>query len=426
MKQIKDYISSHSTSFSFDKTIPTGSDYIPTYSHTPKIELQYSDILSFAIRRMKFHDRLNYMMKNEDLTYNKLRSIGIEFCIPFIRLYHNEIEILTDQISFYSLLMVVIGNNDMKDKFIEREKLLMYQRFRVSNQSIIEINKKFMPDSNLRNKLISSYQSNENGGVFRLEFETAFRFFNLTSLKLENGYAILTTNNVYEIAVYYFGQWLEKIITKFSSKTKFPAIESIAHEFNIIAKKDKKPLLTLENIEEVYKRSFPPCMFRIYESLKRSGILTFKAHLELVLFLKGCGLDYYSQLEFWKIAKNPNLVNLKSAFRIDDKGKDYSPHSCVTMATREFPRNVYQAQGCPFRYMARSELKIFAKKMNRGLMFAELEQVAEKVPDHPQIACRLFFDLVHKENTFPRSGISHPVEFFNHSEKRIRSKESHK
>ena len=172
----------------------------------------------------------------------------------------------------------------------------------------------------------------------------------------------------------------------------------------------------------MYKRSFPPCMYRIYESLKKSKILTFKAHFELALFLKGCGLDYNSQSVFWKIAKDPNLVNLKSVFGIGGAGKDYCPHSCVTMITREYPKNIYQTQGCPFRYMAKSEMKIYLKKINNAPRVSDLDLIISKVPDHPQVACRLFFDSIHKDSPFEKTGIAHPVEYFIQSEKRFKSK----
>jgi hypothetical protein len=105
---------------------------------------------------------------------------------------------------------------------------------------------------------------------------------------------------------------------------------------------------------------------------------------------------------------------------MDAHGKDYSPHCCVTMIMRECPKNVYQVQGCPFRYMAKSELKMYLRKMGRGARKEDIEAIGAKVPDHPQVACRLFFDAIFPDEHLDGAGITHPVEFFIESERRIK------
>lgn len=459
METIHDYVSSYLQNrikkpsrinyFSFDIVNSIRTEYLPTYSKSPSIELSYSDILKLAIQRDDFHERLKHEEKQYNLDYTMLRSIGIEFGIPFKRLATNENDIVYDQLSFFSLMMTILGektNEEIKNKYIKKEQKLMLYRLRASKLSIIEIDSKFWPDVNLRNIIIDSYvkedkqsqddyngkndksnfydcENRNNCGYFELDFELAYQFFNPTKLRLKNGFAILTIDDIYKIVAINFGKKLNKKLNKYSKKKdKIPAIESLWIDFSAASQKNKEHLLTLDNFEEVYKRSFPPCMYRIYESLKKSKILTFKAHFELALFLKGCGLDYFAQSEFWKIAKDPNLVNLKSVFGIAGVGKDYCPHSCVTMITREYPKNIYQTQGCPFRYMAKSEMKLNLKKINNAPRVSDLEIIVSKVPDHPQVACRLFFDSIHKDNPYEKTGISHPVDYFIQSEKRIRSK----
>lgn len=435
--------------FSFDRINSIRTEYIPIYSHSPSIELSYSDILKLAIQRAQFHERLKNEEKHYNLDYNMLRSIGIEFGIPFKRLTTNEPDIVIDQLSFFSLMMALLGDGideEIKKDFIKKEQRLMLYRLRTSKLSITEIDSKFWPDVNLRNTLILSYyedksqkkNNNENidkrsfcdcenrndcdNGYFLLDFEIAFKYFKPAKLNLKDGFAVLTIDDVYKIVVINYGKKLHKKLNKNSKKSNLPLIESLWIDFSAALVKNKESLLTLSNIEEVSKRSFPPCMYRIYESLKKSKILTFKAHFELALFLKGCGLDYYAQTDFWKLSKDPNLVNLKSIFGIGGMGKDYCPHSCVTMITREYPKNIYQTQGCPFRYMAKSEMKLYLKKINNGPRVSDLEKIVSKVPDHPQVACRLFFDSIHKDFPFEKTAVSHPVEYFIQSENRIRSK----
>jgi hypothetical protein len=159
-------------------------------------------------------------------------------------------------------------------------------------------------------------------------------------------------------------------------------------------------------------------MFRILDILKKSKTLTFKAQFELSLFLKGLGLDYYDQCDFWK--DFVCHLNMTSVYGMDDHGKDYSPHCCVTMIMRECPKSIYQMQGCPFRYMARAEMKMYLRKMDRGLRKDDIDAIAGKVPDHPQVACRLFFDAMFPNEQLVNAGLSHPVEFFIESERRIK------
>lgn len=407
--------------FSFDTVGFFRNEYVPSYSHTPTVEIPYSTVLSFAIRRAQFHESVKRREKKGDIDYNTLRGMGIEYEIPFKRFQTNENDIVSDQISFYSLLMVTIGTNEdeMKSAFIKHEKKLMLYRLRASELSISEIDSYFWPDKTLRNDLIASFTNQNNS--FQLDFNRAFKFFNPAQVNLQEGNAILSIDNIYKIVTMNFGYLLEKKIKKFSKKVNLPAIESISEDFSKLFKKKKEKLLTLETFEVVANRSFPPCMLRICDALKKSRNLTYKGQFELTLFLKGCGLGFAEQNEFWKISNNPNLVNLKSIFDLSAGGKNFCPHSCATMTTREEPKKFNQVQGCPFRYLAKSEMQMFLKKKRRDISMSEISAVVENMPNHPQVACKQFFDLIFKESPFEKSEISHPMEFFLKSEQKIRN-----
>lgn len=402
---------------SFEKRLRPKSFYIPTYSRAPKKELEYQDILARAENRYNFHRRLAFESKKRDLNYGDLRCLAIEFKIPFKTFTTNKLDITDDHFSFFSLMMVSL---DRKEGFIKDEARLFLYRLKASGLSSVEIPDKFWTDKELRTKIIAGGCTED---VYRINFVDAFQYFDPTELNIQNGYAVLTIENIYDIVVHMFKERLMKKLKKFetSNEKNLPLIEALTSEFIAATKPKKEPYITLETYEEISQRSFPLCMLRISEAFKKSGILTFKARFELCLFLKGLGFDYYTQDEFWQRAKDPTLVNLKTIYGMSDGHVNYSPHACLSMINRETPKNVYQIQGCPFRFMAKSEFKMYAKKTKKSLRNADIEAIADKVPDHPQLACRMLFDALYKDKPFKKPGMNHPVEYFVQSEKRIKS-----
>ena len=425
MLEINQYMKYHQSYFSFDKIKPISSCYVPAYDHTPNIEIQYNNIISYAIKRMQFLEKLECETKNDVLNYNAIRNIGIEYGFPFVRLKTNDYEVVYDQISFYSLLTIAAGfsleqneSNHFIKKWIKKEKTLLYYRLKFSNLSVSEIDDSFWLDKELRNQIILS----ESNDLYKLNFEKSLQFFNVSNIELKDGFLILDTNKIYEIITYFFGKHIENLIHRLLKKNRFsPAILSLGNDYAQLTKMKKEALLTLQNFNEVFKRSFPPCMHRIFEALKKNGILTFKANFELALFLKGCGLDYESQQKFWKLGTKFQPLNLNSIYGSINYLKDYSSHSCHAMITRECPTKIFHVQGCPFRYMSKPEIKVMLKKINRKTSYKDIEDIVKECPDHPQHACKMFFDSIHPQKPMNKVEISHPVAYFVQSEKRFRS-----
>jgi DNA primase large subunit len=156
-------------------------------------------------------------------------------------------------------------------------------------------------------------------------------------------------------------------------------------------------------------------MARILDHLRRFGTLTFKAEFELSLFLKGIGLEPDAQAQFWHDAKFSGMVNITIVY-----AKDYAPHCCATMVTRECPKTVSEVQGCPFRCVARSEMKKYLGRTGWNIEKHDIEEIAGQMPEHPQVACRMLFNAVFPNESLENEGVSHPVEFFVESEKRIK------
>ena len=92
----------------------------------------------------------------------------------------------------------------------------------------------------------------------------------------------------------------------------------------------------------------------------------------------------------------------------------------MALIGQDNPENPYQIQGCPFRYMMRAELKMYLKKMGRNVTNNIINELVQQVPEHPQVACRMFFDGCFPNNTYPYAGISHPIQYFKESETRLK------
>jgi DNA primase large subunit len=384
------------------------------------MEVTYDEVIESAEQRYLFHERLAYESKHRLLDYRDVRTLGIKFGVPLRRLSTNSDQLHQDHISFYCLLMVSLRSEDAARNFARHEERLFLYRLRASEISIVQIKDYFWTDVSLKDSLIASHHSTDSDSFFRLDFEAAFDFLVPENLDISDGSARLSLDDVYQIVARMYNAKLLVHIEKYrdSLLMRRAVISALGDTFAQRVQPKRVPLISLESLDRLSGRSFPPCMFRILSVLKKSRTLTFKAQFELSLFLKDLGLDFYALSDFWR--DYPCQLNLASVFGMDDLGKDYSPHSCVTMVLRESPKNVYQVQGCPFRYMAPSELKMYLRKMGRGVRAADVEAIGMKVPEHPQIACRMFFDARFPEEPFTNAGIGNPGQFFIESERRIK------
>ena len=388
--------------------------YLPTYTRAPRTFLEYSDLLIASEQRFRFHQEL--LAKGS----NSAQSLADAYRIPLTDPMQKR-QIAEDHASYYAYMMASLKNAETKLRFAAHEAALFLQRLRTGQVPISLIPRYFWGDLEIRDKVLAGW--NDSRGVGTMDFETAFQAFDGQGMmKMNGGIVELTCDEVYRFCAKAFQT---KVMSHIARQTKSIArnqtlVNSLIEDFEKLIEPEKEPPITLDKLEHLQKRSFPPCMHRIYSSLKKSGSLGFKGQFELSLFLKGLGLDAEQQEEFWKQLKEPGGVNIKAIYG-DGEKDSYCPHSCVTMTTRERPKSVYQIQGCPFRYMAKSEMKMYLKKIDRGVTQSDIEDIVAKMPSQPQIACRLFFDSIFPDHPFPETQVTHPVEFFRESELRIKN-----
>ena len=375
------------------------------------MNLAYSELLDAAEKRYRFH---------EDVKSGKdVAAAAAEHGVVVEGPARKDV-VAADHVAYYAYMMASLRSHETKVQFAENEAALFLQRLQISRVPVKAIPRYFWCDLEARDRVLEVWDEARDVGM--MEFESAFELFDAQKMEMVDGRAVVRSKDVYRFCAKMFQT---KVMGHIQRQTKSIArnctvVDALVNDFAKRIEPVEEPLVTLETLDQAQQRSFPPCMYRIYDSLKKSGMLAFKGQFELSLFLKGLGLSEQQQEEFWKCSKKPESVNIKTIYGLDEQGKDYCPHSCVTMATRERPKSVYQVQGCPFRYMARSEMKMYLKKIGRGSAKTDIEDILGKMPTQPQIACRMFFDSVFPNSPFPDTAMSHPVEFFKESEKRIR------
>lgn len=397
--------------------------YAPIYDSPPSMELTFDQILSLAEKRFQFHRLLAFEEKQDTIESTKIRTLSLEYDIPLKEASESEGEQIKDKQSFFAFLMVYSENSEKQRMFAEYEARLLFYRLKSSSANPNQIDDFFWPDLSLKELIIKAKDFDR----YNIPFELVFDKIDVRTVELDDGIAKLTPEHVYQIMQ---NHYLNHLISKFEkiefADEKF--INYLRSEFNRLINVNEEVFLTLDNYEHLCHRSAPPCIYRILDSLKKSSQLSVKGRFELCMFLKGLGFDYFSQYTFWKKhffnPKSPDLFDqqivpsLKYIYCIDGNKKKYQPHSCVALIGQDNPENPYQVQGCPFRYMMRAELKMYLKKMGRAIKNEVINKLVEQVPEHPQIACKMFFDGKFPDNPLEYAGMMHPIQYFKESEMR--------
>jgi len=419
--------------FLSNKILEKASDlmYLPTYEQFPKENIAYDQIIQLCINRYHFHKLLEFEEEQGSVDYSRIRSLSFDFSVPIKINGHDQILINSDQSSFYSLLIICSKSKDFEHYFVERETKLFYYRLTINNVKIQSINDYFWSECNMKKCEVEN-ALNENSTI-SVDFPIVIEDLDDFNLNIENGKVQLSLEHVYKILTKSYQKIIRNKIHHMKYKN-IDVINSLFSEFVDTVIPKEEPILKREEYEMQIQRSAPPCIHRIFDSLKKSAYLTVKGRFTLCMFLKGLGFTYFDQFILWKkhfcVDRNVNtfekqlVPSLRQLYGLGTQIRDYNAHSCISIIGQDNPETVYQIQGCPFRYMFPSELKHYFTKMGRCVSPSDFDSIQSQLPDHPQIACKLFFDCTHNYYPISSPGISYPIQYFIESEKRIKLKES--
>ncbi|XP_078397960.1 DNA primase large subunit isoform X4 [Cetorhinus maximus] len=183
--------------------------------------------------------------------------------------------------------------------------------------------------------------------------------------------------------------------------------------------------ISLEQIDSLAAKSYPPCMRQLHKALRDNHHLRHGGRMQYGLFLKGIGLTLEQALQFWKSEFIKGKVdpdkfdklysyNIRHSFGKEGKRVDYTPFSCMKIIMSN-PPSQGDYHGCPFRHSDPELLK--QKLQSYKTPSAGISQILDLVKGmHYQLACQKYFELTHNIDEVGFS-LSHPNQYFIESQK---------
>ena len=415
------------------KEIARENHYIPTYENVPDDYLNFRELALLAQRRNSFHRRIEFESDQKPLDFVSLRSISVDFGIPIKKFANCKHEIETDHASFYSLMIASLKDEQSIKKFAINEARLLYYRLRTSSVSPVQIDEYFWPSNNIRNLIISNMDDNDEA---KINFNDIILIFKPYEIYLKDGYVIISLDDIHRLVSRVFKKKLinkMKLIKDDSLLIKENDLTIPLHN-ELDNSNQKKANLKLEELSIKCERSFPPCMYRILTNVIKTGKTTFKGRLELSLFMKSLGIDYFEQYKFWSTVllqkggvldewyfESQVVLMLKQIYGLDDSERSFAPHRCITIINHDNPMTNKMIQGCPFKFMDSNNLKVFLKKMRRKkIKQNDIESITKSASTNPTYACKEFFNKTFYELPLSKTDIESPTMFYIESELRLK------
>lgn len=445
-----------------DNRTNSTSFYLPIYEKVPEFEISIDEIVTFAWIRYRFHEELRSLTEAAEINdeHKKVQPLFTKYNLLYSNILssnHRNGNVVPDTIldnykpieidvnEFFSLLIISLKNEDYQKSFIQGEAAIF--RHRLTSYASIKLSD--IP-SQIRDMAKIDFDSYLQGDSFKIPFELIFPYIDVTRCKLKDGYVTLSFKDMISIFVSSYKMYLEK---KFAVLKKqnihetefFKVITQMFDEQNgafMPKERTNWNVVTLDDVDNIAHRSFPPCMYNMYMKLKTSHKLFYTGRLQLGLFLKGIGLSLNDSLKLWRdeFSKfgitldqfdRQYAYNIRYNYGKEGSCRNFSPYSCLGMIRMPAPA-IGQTHGCPFMQMKKEDCKLILKRMfndskkKHGVASDDrCEAIAEKGQKHAQIACVQLFNELH-DRPYEEPAIRHPCEYFSASEEQFKEKESSK
>ncbi|EKX72808.1 DNA primase large subunit, putative [Theileria equi strain WA] len=175
--------------------------------------------------------------------------------------------------------------------------------------------------------------------------------------------------------------------------------------------------LSLANINQIYKVTFPPCMRRIFSQYLKSGHMKHWGRQQLWLFLKGAGLTLEESMNLnrtiWSDSNNfekEHGYNIRHLYGKEGRRANYPPYSCGRILSK-LPSNVGGSiHGCPFKELDNKGLYSLLQEF--GLTSKQAAPIVDLKATHQyQLACVEYFNQTTPNGCADGIG-THPNIFF--------------
>ncbi|KAK7319021.1 hypothetical protein RJT34_03730 [Clitoria ternatea] len=432
-------------------TLPT----ISLYRSAPELEVRLEDFESFAIDRLRvlkgISDGLSRGKKPEEM------EILIKDLLKENMRHQDATEVLNkDIISHFALRLVYCRSEDLRKWFLSMESALFRYRFRhlkadaqravmgefdlpygaVSNVELESIKEKLGQVA----RSMGQFPPTADAIFYKVPWEDVPELVAGRKVFINQGYAYVAMNQVVLLVATLFRSQLSKalILTnrKWTSSIRedekhrlTPIVEALSSSYlgPDYSQSSEHGDISLKDIDQIAKSSFPLCMRHLFDKLKEDHHLKHGGRMQLGLFLKGVGLNLDDALAFWRaeFSKKVGLekfekeyaYNIRHNYGKEGKRTDYTPYSCHRIISST--PGAGDHHGCPYRHFSEENLRAALGRM--GVNSRAMEDVIGKVRNrHYQLACTLTFEALHSMPC--DAGINHPNQYFSDSRKILQSK----
>ncbi|KAL2510360.1 putative DNA primase large subunit [Forsythia ovata] len=458
---------------SSDIVVPT----IPIYRSTPDLEVRLEEFELYAVQRLRvlhgISDGLSRGKKPDEIE----KLVGDLWKVNMMHPDASEV-VNKDIISHFVLRLVYCREEELRKWFLSMETTLFCYRLQLETA---EAQRALWDEFGLPWKAVSiaEYESvkdklnqvarsigqslsSADTIFYKVPFEEVPDLVAKRKVFVQKGIAYVATNQVISILMTQYRSHLSKALAltyrKWNSMIReqekdrlTPVIEALSTSY--LGPDYSQPReyaeLSLKDIDQVAKRSFPLCMRHLFEKLRedhhlkhwRSYATGFISQVEVhksslgkdvpQFFIMGVGLKLDDALAFWKAEFSRKVgadrfdkeyaYSIRHNYGKEGKRTDYTPYSCQKIISST--PGVGDHHGCPYRHFSLENLRVALAKM--GVGGRALEEVIDKTQNrHYQLACTLTFEAVHGASC--DAGVNHPNQYYIDSKRIMESKNNSK
>lgn len=324
--------------------------------------------------------------------------------------------------------------HDMSLTSDQLEAMLLSLEFdfeRVAMKELLELKGENVIGWNSRDK--------EPEEVFKIHFTNALKFISRRSVALKNGYAFLTRSEIISVVCDVFESHLENEF-KFGTqhldlnnihvRQLLESLEIVYLDFEDIMSEEKRKLkkdadgenqnpyrIDIDDIEDICKQHFPPCMKYLQESLIQDHHLKHSGRVIYGTFLRSGGVDMDTAIEFWRkefTKKIPNdkferdyKYNIRHLYGREGHKKALSCFSCDKIINDN--PGPADKHGCPFKHFDENNLKTMMSK--NGLKEEEVDYIMSfRKEKEFKLGCSHYFRYLKGE--LPSEPIKNPIHYY--------------
>ncbi|XP_059656634.1 probable DNA primase large subunit [Cornus florida] len=438
------------------KSLSAAEDVVPTlplYRSAPELEVRLEDFELFAIDRLRVLKGISDGLSRGKNT-NEMEKLVKELWKANMRHPQASEVINKDIISHFVLRLVYCRTEELRKWFLSMETTLFRYRFRLETS---EVQRALMTEfvhykalsttefESVKEKLIQVARSMGTSAdtiFYKVPFEEVPELVATRRVFIQKGHAYVAMNQVVSLVVTQFRSHLSKALVlanrKWTSTIReqekdrlAPIVEALSTSYlgPDYSQPKEYAEISLRDIDQVARSSFPLCMRHLFEKLREDHHLKHGGRMQLGLFLKGVGLKLDDALAFWKAEFSRKVgverfdkeyaYSIRHNYGKEGKRTDYTPYSCQKIISST--PGVGDHHGCPYRHFSEENLRAALGRM--GVVNRALEDVIDKVRNrHYQLACTLTFETVHGSSC--DAGINHPNQYFSDSQKILESKKN--